>query len=238
MTRLSEALKRAQQNAAAPQIPSEEALPPSTTWKFAPVETMHVPVEPPLHAAPSAAAVESVAVDDRQFDIEVPDFAPAATASPASVPSARPAIKQPEPIHEPVLRVGDADRSKLVVGDGPLEASLRRRFPEAHFLGRRTGAELARCYAAADAFVFPSRTDTFGLVLLEALASGTPVAAYPVPGPVDVIGNSGAGALSEDLRAACLAALDIPSQRARARAEVFSWSASARQFLQHLCPLR
>ena len=132
----------------------------------------------------------------------------------------------------------DLPGSKLVVGDGPLETSLRRRFPEAHFLGRRTGAELARCYAAADAFVFPSRTDTFGLVLLEALASGTPVAAYPVPGPVDVIGNSGAGALSEDLRAACLAALDIPSQRARARAEVFSWSASARQFLQHLCPLR
>jgi glycosyltransferase involved in cell wall biosynthesis len=73
-------------------------------------------------------------------------------------------------------------------------------------------------------------------VLLEALASGTPVAAYPVPGPVDVIGNSGAGALSEDLRAACLAALDIPPERAPA--EVFSWSASARQFLQHLCPLR
>jgi glycosyltransferase involved in cell wall biosynthesis len=127
--------------------------------------------------------------------------------------------------------------SKVVVGDGPLEASLRRRFPEAHFLGRRTGGELAHCYAAADVFVFPSRTDTFGLVLLEALASGTPVAAYPVPGPVDVIGNSGAGVLSEDLRAACLAALGIPPERARARADVFSWSASARQFLDHLCPL-
>ena len=111
MTRLSDALKRAQQNAASPQIPSDEAL-PSTTWKFAPVETMHVPVEPPLQAVAAAPPFDSVRGDDRQFDVEVPDFAPPAT------PPSRPAIKAPAPMHEPVLRVGDADRSKLVVGDG------------------------------------------------------------------------------------------------------------------------
>ena len=82
--------------------------------------------------------------------------------------------------------------------------------------------------------MFPSRTDTFGIVLLEALASGLPVAAFPAPGPLDVIGDSGAGVLSEDLRAACLAALEIPREAARARALEFSWGESARQFLGHI----
>ena len=109
-----------------------------------------------------------------------------------------------------------------------------RRFPHAHFLGARFGDALADAYASADVFVFPSRTDTFGVVLLEALASGLPVAAYPAPGPLDVIGDSGAGVLSEDLRAACLAALDIPREAARARAQAFSWDESARQFLGHI----
>jgi 1,2-diacylglycerol 3-alpha-glucosyltransferase/glucuronosyltransferase len=98
--------------------------------------------------------------------------------------------------------------------------------------------ELARYYAAADVFVFPSKTDTFGLVLLEALACGLPVAAYPVTGPIDVIGDSGAGALDEDLRAACLKALEIDRQVARAHALTFSWAAAARQFAEHLRPLR
>jgi len=130
----------------------------------------------------------------------------------------------------------DLPGSKLVVGTGPQLAALRRQFPRAHFLGRRDNGALAALYAAADVFVFPSRTDTFGLVVLEALASGLPVAAYPVPGPLDIVGDSGVGALNEDLRAAALAALAIPRERCRAYALNFTWRASALQFLANLQP--
>jgi glycosyltransferase involved in cell wall biosynthesis len=102
------------------------------------------------------------------------------------------------------------------------------------FLGVRHGEELARLYASADAFVFPSRTDTFGLVLLEALASGTPVAAYPGTGPIDVIGNAPVGILDENLRDAALRALELPRGPCRGYAEGFSWAASTAQFLAHL----
>jgi glycosyltransferase involved in cell wall biosynthesis len=132
----------------------------------------------------------------------------------------------------------DLPGSKVVVGEGPHLAELRRRFPRAHFLGRRENGMLARLYASADAFVFPSRTDTFGLVMLEALAAGLPVAAYPVPGPIDVIGDSGAGALDQDLGKAALAALAIPRAQARAHALTFTWSACARQFVEQLSPVR
>jgi glycosyltransferase involved in cell wall biosynthesis len=132
----------------------------------------------------------------------------------------------------------DLPGSKVVVGDGPMLEKLKRRYPDAHFLGRHEGKDLARLYASADAFVFPSRTDTFGLVLLEALASGVPVAAYPVPGPLDVIADSGAGVLDEDLRRAALAALEIPRERCRAHALRYTWRASAEQFVENLWPLR
>ncbi|HVA14550.1 MAG TPA: glycosyltransferase family 1 protein [Stellaceae bacterium] len=132
----------------------------------------------------------------------------------------------------------DLPGSKLVVGEGPALAALKRRFPEAHFLGRRENRALAAVYASADVFVFPSRTDTFGLVMLEALASGVPVAAYPVPGPLDVIDGSGAGALDEDLGRAALAALGVPRARCREHALSFTWSACAQQFLDQLCPAR
>lgn len=128
----------------------------------------------------------------------------------------------------------DLPGSKLVIGSGPQLPALRRQFPQAHFLGRRDNGELAALYAAADVFVFPSRTDTFGLVLLEALASGLPVAAYPVPGPLDIVGKRGVGAIDEDLRAAALAALAIPREGCRAHALNFTWRASATQFLGHL----
>lgn len=130
----------------------------------------------------------------------------------------------------------DLPGSKLVVGSGPQLPKLRRRFPQAHFLGRRDNEELAALYVAADAFVFPSRTDTFGLVMLEALASGLPVAGYPVPGPRDLIGTAGVGALDADLRAAALAALAVPGERCRAYALNFTWQASAQQFLDNLRP--
>ena len=104
--------------------------------------------------------------------------------------------------------------SKLVVGDGPQLPELRAKYPEVHFAGARFGEDLARYYASGDVFVFPSRTDTFGLVLLEALASGLPVAAYPVPGPLDVIGDSGCGVLDPDLARAAERALAIPRSAA------------------------
>ena len=103
----------------------------------------------------------------------------------------------------------DLPGTKVVVGDGPARAALQRKYPQAVFLGARQGEELAEAYAAADVFVFPSKTDTFGLVLLEALASGVPVAAFPVTGPRDVIGTAPVGALNDDLRLACLSALQF-----------------------------
>jgi glycosyltransferase involved in cell wall biosynthesis len=130
----------------------------------------------------------------------------------------------------------DLPGSKVVVGDGPALAALKGRFPGTHFLGKREGRALAQVYASADVFMFPSRTDTFGLVMLEALASGVPVAAYPVPGPLDVIGGSGVGALDEDLGQAAMAALQLPRDRCREHALRFTWSACAQQFLNQLCP--
>lgn len=131
----------------------------------------------------------------------------------------------------------DLPGTKVVVGDGPQRAELAARFPKVHFAGWRMGEGLASAYRAADVFVFPSRTDTFGLVLLEAMACGTPVAAFPVMGPLDVVADSPGGVLSEDLRAACLAALDCPRELARAHAERFSWPACASAFRRQLALL-
>jgi len=131
----------------------------------------------------------------------------------------------------------DLPGSKWVVGEGPALAGLKAKYPNASYLGVLKQPELAKVYASADVFVFPSRTDTFGLVLLEALASGLPVAAYPVTGPIDVLGDSPAGALREDLREACLEALRIDRATARAHAEKFSWRAASEQFLAHLRPM-
>jgi glycosyltransferase involved in cell wall biosynthesis len=114
---------------------------------------------------------------------------------------------------------------------------LRRKYPKVRFTGVLGQAELASLYNAASVFVFPSRTDTFGLVLLEAMACGCPVAAYPVTGPVDVIGDAPAGVLDEDLRRAALEALKIDRALPRAHAERFSWEACSRQFLDYLQPI-
>ena len=130
----------------------------------------------------------------------------------------------------------DLPGSKVVVGEGPALAELRAKYPEAHFLGARFGDELAAVFAAADVFVFPSLTDTFGLVILEAMAAGAPVAAYPAPGPIDIIPGSGAGVVDADLRTACLEALKLDRRAVRAYAERFSWRASSEQFLQNLQP--
>ncbi len=125
----------------------------------------------------------------------------------------------------------DLPGTKVVVGDGPQRAELQRRFPDAKFLGLKGGDELVRIYRAADVFVFPSKTDTLGLVMMEAMGCGVPVAAYPVTGPLDVVGDSGAGALHEDLRIAALAALEMSRDKCRTRALDFSWKASASSFV-------
>jgi glycosyltransferase involved in cell wall biosynthesis len=164
-------------------------------------------------------------------------------------PERPPALDLPRPVHLHVGRVAVEKNleaflsmpvragSKLVVGDGPQLAELRARYPEVHFAGAQFGEALARHYASGDVFVFPSLTDTFGLVLLEALASGLPVAAYPVPGPLDVIGESGCGVLDRDLTRAAERALEIPRARCREYALTFSWRRCAGQFLGNLHPV-
>ncbi len=135
---------------------------------------------------------------------------------------------------EAFLRL-DLPGTKVVVGDGPMLASLRTAYPDTVFLGARFGEDLARIYASSDVFVFPSRTDTFGLVNVEALACGTPVAAYPVPGPKDIVTDPRVGALDEDLAAACHRALTQTSREAaRSHAMNFSWETCTRQFLVNL----
>jgi glycosyltransferase involved in cell wall biosynthesis len=134
----------------------------------------------------------------------------------------------------------DLPGTKVVVGDGPQREELTVSHPKAVFLGSKFGEELAACFACADVFVFPSLTDTFGLVILEAMASGTPVAAYPAPGPIDILPNSGAGVLAhsatEGLREACLEALKLDRSAVRTFAERFSWRACAEDFVRNLQP--
>jgi glycosyltransferase involved in cell wall biosynthesis len=131
----------------------------------------------------------------------------------------------------------DLPGTKVVVGDGPQRADLMARYPDAVFPGAKFGDELARYYADADVFVFPSRTDTFGLVILEAMATGTPVAGLVAPGPKDLIPGSGAGAVNDDLAAACREALTMDRATTRAFAEKFSWRACAEEFRRNLQPL-
>jgi glycosyltransferase involved in cell wall biosynthesis len=129
--------------------------------------------------------------------------------------------------------------TKVVVGDGPARPELERCYPDAKFLGYRKGEALAECYAAADLFVFPSRTDTFGVVLIEALACGVPVAAYPVTGPVDVVTDGRCGALDDDLGKAVERALRTSDPAACAEVgRSYTWDNCTRQFLANLVPVR
>jgi len=125
----------------------------------------------------------------------------------------------------------DLPGEKRVVGDGPQRAALQAAYPQVQFLGYRHGSALAQAYQQASVLVFPSRTDTYGLVMLEALACGTPVAAFPVPGPLDVLQAGVSGVMAEDLREACLGALRLDRGRCAALAAQQSWRASALEFL-------
>jgi glycosyltransferase involved in cell wall biosynthesis len=130
----------------------------------------------------------------------------------------------------------DYPGSKVVVGDGPARAELEAKFPKATFLGKRTGRELAGCYAGADVFVFPSKTDTFGLVMIEALACGTPVAAFPVAGPVDILTEEVGAMCNELARAIDVARYSDRDACARLGAS-YSWETAAHQFVSGLVPL-
>ncbi len=168
-------------------------------------------------------------------------------------PQPKDALPYPRPIYMYVGRVAVEKNlpafldlalggTKVVVGSGPARASLMKRFPEARFHIANGDQELSRYYAAADVFVFPSRTDTFGLVMLEALASGVPVAAFPVTGPLDVLGlktagETSVGCLDEDLAAAARRALGRSPEACRAFASRFSWDTVAEQFLRFLQPI-
>mgnify|MGYP003327885400 CR=1 FL=1 len=131
----------------------------------------------------------------------------------------------------------DLPGTKWVIGGGPQMRELQRRYRNARFFGPVETEELARRYAQSDCFVFPSRTDTFGLVMVEALASGVPVAAYPVPGPIDIVTDNRVGALHENLGTACLNALNSDPVQCRRHAESFAWEECARQFRDTLRPI-
>lgn len=130
----------------------------------------------------------------------------------------------------------DLPGKKIVVGDGPQRQELETRYPDVQFTGYKTGEDLAGHVAAADVMVFPSLTDTFGLVLIEAMACGVPVAAFPVPGPIDVVEDGRVGALDEDLGAAVSRALKLDKEACRAYAQGYSWERSTAQFLDNLVP--
>jgi glycosyltransferase involved in cell wall biosynthesis len=132
----------------------------------------------------------------------------------------------------------DLPGTKLVIGDGPAAAGLRAHYSDAVFVGHQTGEQLARMLGAADVLVFPSLTDTFGLVLLEALACGVPVAAYPVSGPLDIVVDAAIGCLDWDLGRAARGALGLPPEACRAHALEFTWEKTCALFLSHLVPMR
>lgn len=216
-------------------------MPVPPAWTYAVLRRFHAPAActlvptPSLRAELAAHGFGHLALWSRGVDTEL--FRPRADA----------VLDLPRPVMLSVGRLAveknleaflslNLPGTRLVVGDGPQRAELEARFPGAVFLGARTGEALARLYAAADVFVFTSRTDTYGNVMQEALASGVPVAAFPVPGPLDVLADRGAGVMDEDLSRAIRAALQLDRAACRAIAEGRTWDAAARQFAAALVP--
>jgi glycosyltransferase involved in cell wall biosynthesis len=215
---------------------------PEWVWRY--IRWFHWPAQSILASTPSIAATLRAhdltrvrhwgrGVDLSTFSADVvPDPELAALPGPIQLYVGRVAIEKNIEAFLTARHPG----TKLVVGDGPARAMLAAKFPEAKFLGPRFGNDLAAAYAAADVFVFPSRTDTFGLVMIEALACGVPVAAYPVTGPVDIL-NDQVGAMDEDLDLAIAAALTRDRRACGAYGRSFTWEASAHQFLSALAPV-
>ncbi|WP_425230543.1 glycosyltransferase family 4 protein [Sphingomonas sp.] len=217
-------------------------LDPKHVWRF--IRWFHAPSTAVLAATPrveAALAAHGIAharrwgrgVDLTLFRPDGPrDTVMAALPGPVQLFVGRVAVEK----NLPAFLAAPGPGSKVVVGSGPAEAVLRRAYPHAHFLGALTGEALAAAYRAADVFVFPSLTDTFGLVMAEAAACGTPVAAFPVAGPLDVL-TPEMGAMAAALPAAIAAAAAVPRDRCAAAAQRFSWRTSAEQFLAALTPL-
>lgn len=212
------------------------------SWPYALIRRFHAPSAAVMCPSPSVYreltewgftnAVEwSHGVDTATFRPQPKDFL--AVPRPLFLYVGRVAVEK----NLPAFLSLDLPGTKMVVGDGPARAALMKRFPQVDWRIANGDAELSRYFAAADCFVFPSLTDTFGLVMLEALASGVPVAAFAVPGPLDVVGTAPVGVLGDDLWAAALAALELDPQLCRAYAAGFSWDRVAAQFLGFLRPL-
>ncbi len=221
----------------ASRLPVLERWTADMTWSW--LRRFHAPAAVVLAATPTLAAelaargFHDVKLWSRGVDAQV--FRP---RKDAALPYKRPIFLTVgrlavEKNVEAFLKL-DLPGTKLVVGDGPARAQLAKAYPDAVFLGAKHGEALAEIYAAADVFVFPSRTDTFGLVLLEALASGVPVAGFPAAAPRDVIGEAPVGHLDEDLARAALSALECSRDDCRDFALRMTWQASARIFLKHV----
>lgn len=217
-------------------------VPAAWIWRY--IHWFHGPAEAVLVSTPSirrtlaAHGLTNLAHWGRGVDLAqfTPDAPPpacyAALARPILLAVGRVAVEK----NLEAFLACDHPGSKVVVGDGPARAELARRFPDAHFVGALSGRALAGAFAGADVLVFPSRTDTFGLVMIEALACGTPVAAYPVSGPIDVL-TPDVGAVDDRLETAIAAALRRDRAACAAYGRGFSWSASARQFRDALVPV-
>ncbi len=210
-------------------------------WTYAWLKRFHSRSSAVLVATPAIRAMleergfDNIADWSRGVDSEI--FFPAAERAsdlrrPVFLFVGRVAIEK----NLPAFLALDLPGTKVVVGDGPQRKELERRYPDAVFAGAKTGADLAACYQRADVFVFPSRTDTFGLVMAEAMACGTPVAAFPVRGPIDVVTDPAAGVLDRDLGAAAMAALTLDRQKVARFGQRFSWELCSRQFVSSLVP--
>ena len=214
-------------------------FPVPISWAYAVVRRFHAPSNGMMVATPSLArelegkGFTNIRNWTRGVDV---------TAFHPNGPSA---LRLKPPVHLYVGRIAveknlsafldlDLPGTKLLVGDGPQRAELAARYKDAVFVGTKFGEELAAYYRSADVFVFPSKTDTFGLVLLEAMASGLPVAAFPVAGPKDVLKDSQAGILDTDLKTAISEALKIPPDIPRAHAITYCWKACAQQFIDNI----
>ncbi|MEG3088001.1 glycosyltransferase family 4 protein [Sphingomonas sp. PB4P5] len=215
---------------------------PEWIWRY--IRWFHTPAQSILVSTPSIAGTLAAhglthvrewgrGVDIAAFSAAIPpDPAIAALPGPVLLHVGRVAVEKNIEAFLGSAHPG----TKVVVGDGPARATLEAKYPDALFLGPLAGAALSGAYAAADVLVFPSRTDTFGLVMIEALACGTPVAAYPVTGPIDVL-NEQVAAMDEDLDVAIARALTRDRAACAAFGAGFTWEASARQFLAALVPV-
>lgn len=221
-------------------------IPPEWIWKI--MRRFHSPAERTFTATPTLAAeLHSHGLPKTHHwprGVDLKQFHPRGPSHPAIANLPRPVLLNVGrvAIEKNIEAFLDCpvEGSKVVVGDGPALASLRARYPNVLFLGAKHGAELASAYRAADVFVFPSRTDTFGLVNIEALACGLPVAAYPVPGPIDIVGADGRGmygnagvigSIDEDLAKSVRRALKADRAAAAEEAKHYSWTGSADKFV-------